>query len=547
MSKIKNRMTKKAGRIASVFGALLIGGIVLPGFATNAAEACTTAIVTRGASADGSAYVTHSNDAFSSDPNIVYVPAKDHAPGSMRKVYPSAIAWDDLPEYACFSNPRLVAPERADAYAWPGKERTKPLGEIPEAPHTYAYIDSDYGVMNEHGLMLGECTNGSQRLEYLEPKPGHGIFYASELGRVALERCRTAREAVRLIGDLIDKYGLWGTGETLLIADKDEGWVLEMQPTPSGAGGFWIAQRVPDGEFFVAANQFRIRAIKEGSPDQIFNPRLPEMLNEIGWAAYDKTGALDWALSMKAAEDYHPYFSLRRVWRALSLVAPSAKLPAKVRSWDTDAYPFSIRPDHPLTLTEIMELHRDAYEGTEYDRTKDYGAGLFASPYRYGDSKWERSITARSIAYTWITQTNEKNPAPLMWLSMNAPAESVYIPLAVSPLPDAYTQTDRTKYDAEKAWWISQQVTILTRGYYSALHPEVAEAAHQAEKRSMTLVSDAAGQSPEEFAETLRKNAERTLADWKALHGNLLAAHDGDHHIDYDESHRPQADKVEKY
>ena len=134
-----------------------------------------------------------------------------------------------------------------------------------------------------------------------------------------------------------------------------------------------------------------------------------------------------------------------------------------------------------------------------------------------------------------------------MWLSMNAPAESVYIPLAVAPLPDAYTQTDRTKYDAEKAWWISQQVTILTRGYYSALHPEVVEAAHQAEKRSMTLVSDAAGQSPEDFAETLRKNAERTLADWKALYGNLLASHDGDHHIDYDESHRPQADKVEKY
>ncbi|MBO4852321.1 MAG: hypothetical protein J5477_01665, partial [Schwartzia sp.] len=129
--------------------------------AAPCAEACTTAIVTRGASADGSAYVTHSNDAFESDPNIVYVPAKDHAPGSMRKVYPAAIAWDDLPEYNCFSNPRLVAPERAAAYDYPDKQKTKPLGEIPEVSHTYAYIDSDYGVMNEHGLMLGECTNNS--------------------------------------------------------------------------------------------------------------------------------------------------------------------------------------------------------------------------------------------------------------------------------------------------------------------------------------------------------------------------------------------------
>ncbi|MBR1885483.1 MAG: C69 family dipeptidase [Schwartzia sp.] len=511
------------------------------------AEACTTAIVTKGASADGNAYVTHSNDAFASDPSIVYVPAKDHAPGSRRKVYPAAIAWDDLPEYNCYGNPRLVAPERAAAYDYPGKQKTKPLGEIPEVPHTYAYIDSDYGVMNEHGLMLGECTDNSLRLEYLEPKEGRGIFYASELGRVALERCRTAKEAVRLMGSLIDEYGLWGTGETLLVADKDEGWVLEMQPTPSGKGGFWVAQRVPDGEFFVAANQFRIRAIKKNDDMQIFNPRLPEMLKEAGWAAYDKNGNLDWVLSMQAAEDYHPYFCLRRVWRAMSLVAPSAKFPAKVRGWDTDAYPFSIRPDHPLTLSEIMELHRDAYEGTEFDRTKGGGAGLFASPYRYGDSKWERTITGRHIAYTWIAQSSRKIPAPLLWLSMNAPAESVYIPLAVAPLPDAYTKADREKFDLEKAWWISQQVTMLTRGYYSALHPEVAEAAHQAEERSTALVADASGQSPEEFAKTLRENAKRTLADWKALYGSLLAAHDGDHHIDYDESHRPQADKVEKY
>ncbi len=516
-------------------------------FSLPCAEACTTAIVTKGASADGSAYVTHSNDDFASDPSIVYVPAKDHAAGEKRKVYPAAIAWDELPEYNCFNYPRLVAPERAEAYKYPGKKQTKPLGEIPEVPHTYAYIDSDYGVMNEHGLMLGECTNGSMRLEYLEPKEGHGIFYAPELGRVALERCRTAREAVRLIGSLIDEYGLWGTGETLLVADKDEGWVVEMQPTPSGKGGFWIAQRVPDGEFFVAANQFRIRAIRENAPDQIFHPDLPEMLKKVGWAAYDANGELDWVLSVQAAEDYHPYFSLRRVWRALSRVAPSAHLPARVDNWDTEAYPFSVRPDHPLTLEEIMELHRDAYEGTEYDRTKGDGAGLFASPYRYGDSKWERSITGRHIAYTWITQLNEKNPAPLLWLSMNAPAESVYIPLAVAPLPDAYAKADRAKYDAEKAWWISQQVTMLTRGYYSALHPEVAEAAHQAEKRSMALVANASEESAEEFAKTLRENAERTLAEWKALHGNLIAAHDGDHRIDYDASHRPAADPVEAY
>ncbi|MBR5910312.1 MAG: C69 family dipeptidase [Schwartzia sp.] len=516
-------------------------------FTVSCAEACTTTIVTKGASADGSAYVTHSNDAYESDPSIIYVPAKDHPAGTMRKVYPCAIAWDELPEYECYGNPRLVAPERAEAYDYPGRKKTKPLGEIPEAAHTYAYIDSDYGVMNEHGLMLGECTNNSANLEYLEPKEGRGIFYAAELGRVALERCRTAREAIRLMGELIDEYGLWGTGETLLVADRDEGWVLEMQPTPTGKGGFWIAQRVPDGEFFVAANQFRIHAIKPGSPDQIFNPRLPDMLKEAGWAAYDKKGNLDWVRSMKAVEDFHPYFALRRVWRALSLVAPSANLPAKVKNWDTEAYPFSVRPDHPLTLAEIMDLHRDAYEGTKFDRRNGENAGPFALPYRYGPTKWERSITSSNTAYTWIAQAKDGLPCPIFWLSMSAPKESVYIPFAVAPTPEAYVQTDRKKFDAAKAWWISQQVTTLTKGYYSAMSPKVLNAAHEEERRSMELVAASSGQSAEDFAQTLRDNAERVLSDWRELFGNLLAEHDGGNSLDYADTFQPKADKVQKY
>lgn len=270
--------------------------------AAPSAEACTTTIVTRGASADGSAYVTHSNDAFESDPNIVYVPAKDHPAGATRKVYPAAIAWDELPEYNCFSNPRLVAPERAEDYDYPGKKRTKPLGEIPEVAHTYAYIDSDYGVMNEHGLMLGECTNNSANLEYLEPKE---------------------------------------------------------------------------------------------------------------------------------------------------------------------------RPRDFLRL----------------------GAGA------------RRSRT----------------------------------------LPEAYTKADRAEFDLTKAWWISQQVTVLTRGYYSVFSAEVRDAAHAQEKQSMDLLAGCSGQAADDFAQTLRDNAGKVLSDWRDLHGNLLAAHDGDHHIGYDESYVPKADKVTKY
>jgi len=528
-----------------VLTSLLLGVFA---FTVNSAEACTTTIVTKGASADGSVLVSHSNDSYSSDPNIIFVPAKDHPAGAMRAVYPSAIAWDELPDYNCYESPRLVAPERAPGYNHPDKKQTKPLGQIPEAAHTFAYIDSDYGVMNEHGLMLGECTDNSLHLEYSEPGAGRGIFYASELGRVALERCRTAREAIHLMGGLIDQYGLWGTGETLLVADRNEGWVLEMQPTPSGKGGFWIAQKVPDGEFFVAANQFRIRAIKPNSEEQIFNPNLPEKLKEAGWAAYDSQGNMDWVRSMQAAEDFHPYFALRRVWRALSLVAPSSNLPAKVENWDTESYPFSIRPDHPLTVQEIMNLHRDAYEGTEFDRRKSEGAGFFASPYRYASKpKWERSITAANIAYTWITQANDKLPCPIFWLSMNAPAESVYVPLAVAPLPEAYTGNERQTYNPDKAWWISGQVTTLTRGYYSALSPQVREAAAKEEAQGIKLVADSSTLSAADFAQVLNKNAVRALHDWRDLHGKLLSDSDCGHKIKYDASYQPKDDNVKQY
>ena len=189
-------------KFSKSFKTVALAGVIFCAWTMPNGDACTTTIITKGASADGSMMVTHSNDTFHTDPNIVYVPAKDHAPGSMRKVYPSAVAYDDLPEYNCYDFPRLVAPERSEAYNYSDKKHTKPLGEIPEVSHTYAYIDSDYAVMNEHGLMLGECTDESKHLDCLEIKKGRGIFYASELGRIALERCRTAQEAIRLLGSL---------------------------------------------------------------------------------------------------------------------------------------------------------------------------------------------------------------------------------------------------------------------------------------------------------------------------------------------------------
>ena len=130
---------------------------------------------------------------------------------------------------------------------------------------------------------------------------------------------------------------------------------------------------------------------------------------------------------------------------------------------------------------------------------------------------------------------------------MSAPAESTYVPLAVAPLPDAYEKNDRSHYDSGKAWWTSQQVTALTKGYYSAIAPKVLDAARKGEQRSMELMDASSGWPKEIFAQVLRDNAEGVLSGWRKLYGKLLAEHDGGHGLDYDKTFQPKPDKVLKY
>lgn len=144
-----------------------------------------------------------------------------------------------------------------------------------------------YGIINEHQLISGECTDYAK--VHPDAEVGKRIFYTTELSNIAMERCKTSREAVELIGTLIDKYGYYDTGETLIFRDPKEVWIIEMWGgTPSGTGGYWLAQKVPNGEIFVAANEFRIRGLDSKNPDQIFSRNLlgrraHRMVEPEGW------------------------------------------------------------------------------------------------------------------------------------------------------------------------------------------------------------------------------------------------------------------------
>ena len=515
------------------------------------ALACTTTIVTKGASVDGSVMVSHSDDNDLNDQSIVYVPARDWPEGAQRPVYDSAVAVKENPATNTFLVPRLSDPKRAPGYNHPDTPHTIPVGFIPQVRHTFAYIDGNYAIMNEHGLMFGECTDGAHNT--CTAMPGKRIFYSSELARVALERCKTAREAIQLMGDLIEQYGYYGTGETLPVADKNEAWVMEMAPSPAGTGGLWVAQRVPDGQFFVAANEFRIRDVIPGNPDQMYGKTLFTTVDQYHMRRPENPAKpMDWLTSVSDGEYNHPYYSLRRVWRALSLAAPSLGLPAWVESGTTRAYPFSVKPDRPLTLDDLKRMHRDHYEGTEFDLTRGTAAGPFGNPNRFlgpndpsGDvtpatklqGAWERPMGMFYTGYTTIAQYQPNAPAPLSlvcWVSLAPAAESVFVPLAVAPMPAGYESGDTRRFSSESAWWAYALVSEYANYRYDAMSADIQARAGSMEKAFAVRVAalqkelapkaqSSPSQAQAAFAKALRTQAEAALSDWRAFFPQMVA------------------------
>jgi len=410
---------------------------VLGFFVSTSLFACTTMIITKGASKDGSVFVAHSDDSEMFDNRLVYVPAADHKPGSMRPVYYDPASLGSRPEFNSNVLRRYVGTHRGPVYIDNDIPQSIPLGFIPQVAHTYAYMDGTYGLMNEHQLMMGEATNGSKVT--LEPEAGKRIFYSAELSRVALERCKTARCAIELIGELIDTYGYYGTGEVLPIADTKEGWVLEMAPCPDKGKGLWVAKKVPNGEIFVAANEFRIREVDPDDSDMMYSENLFDVAKKHKW--WDpKKGKLDWLRTVSHGEYTHPYYSLRRVWRLQSKLAPSLKLSPWVKDGYTKQYPFSIKPDKKLTVKDVIELYRDHYQDTPFDQTKGVTAGPFGNPYRYPGpmdagndtgkltghkGAWERPLSIYRSGYTYVAQARDWLPDPIGGLFWFAPDEAM--------------------------------------------------------------------------------------------------------------------------
>lgn len=447
---------------------------------------CTTVICGKDATVDGSLITSHTADCGRCDPRIAYVPAMDHKPEAMRAVYAFTLLY---PRLCCYDRGPTYLPKA-------GEVAVEPIGSIPEVEHTYAYYDYVYGIMNEHQLSMGESSCGAKTSG--KPRPeGDALFDIAELSRVAMERCTTAREAIKLMGELGVKYGYYGGGEALTIIDTEEAWVFDMIETPDSKSAIWVAQRVPDDEVAVVANQFTIREIDLDNPDYFMaSSNIFDIAKAEGWWN-PAEGPFDFTRAYIPVYKATRYYSLRRKWRVFDLLAPSKKFSPWVEDSYTKAYPFSIKPDKKVSLQDIMAITRDYYQGTEFDLSKGTAAGPFGTPNRYGGAgaeklieggTWERAIGIFRADYVWISQTRGWLPDAIggvMWYTPDVATTSCYVPFyaGCTQLPEPYSTGSRYEYDENSAWWVFNFVSNWADLKFSYMIKDIKEKQEKIESK----------------------------------------------------------------
>lgn len=416
------------------------------------ALACTNLIATKGAMADGSNVVTYAADSHSLYGELYHQPAADHPKGAMRKV----VEWDT----------------------------GKPLGEIPEVPHTYNVV----GNMNEHQLVIAESTWGGRK-ECMDTT-GQAIIDYGSLIYITLQRAKTAREAIDIMADLVDKYGYASSGESFSIADKDEVWVMELIGKGSEKGAVWIAVRIPDGAISGHANQPRIRQVDFKDKQNVkYSKDVVDFARKKGWYK-----GKDKDFSFADVYEQYEYGTLRgcdaRVWSFFRRFNKDAdKYFAWVDGQSTEPMPLYIFPDRKITLAEMQERMRDHYEDTPYAMTEDIGAGPNHVPYRWRPMDYtvngktythERAIATQQTGWSFVAQSRPQLPDPvggLLWFGTDDANTCVYMPFycGMTEIPWEVRQGngDMNKYSDTANFWMTNRVANQAYHRYDLMIPDI--------------------------------------------------------------------------
>ncbi|WP_372752073.1 dipeptidase [Labilibaculum sp.] len=507
-------------------------------FSTPNARACTNYLITRGASVDGSNMITYAADSHVLYGELYFRPATDWAEGTM-----------------------------IDVYEW---DTGKYLGEIPQVPHTYSVV----GNMNEFQVAIGETTYGG-RAE-LGSQDGAIIDYGS-LMYLTLQRAQSAREAIKVMTDLVETFGYYSSGESFSISDANEVWILEMIGKGNGEkGAVWVARMIPDGYVSGHANQARITtfplegktSISSDKMDKIFNSEITNVYAKdvISFAKekgfYPKDGKnKDFSFS----DTYAPVdfgaarFCEIRVWSFFNDVKEGmdqyfdyckGNVEHDDKGYATNRMPLWVKPDQKIKVTEVMDFMRNHLEGTELDMAEDFGAGPYGNPYRWRPLTWkvdgvsycnERATATQQTGFSFVAQSRNWLPnsvGGINWFGVDDAASTVYFPVycGTTRVPESFAVGNGKMMDFtnKSAFWVFNQVSNFAYTRYNAIHPEIAAKQKTLESKylSFTNIIDIAAEgmikkdklAAIEFLTDFSCNQGNNLVkEWRDFYGYLFA------------------------
>ncbi len=444
-------------------------------------DGCTVVMVGKDASVDGSVMTTHTADCGFCDWTWRYVPAADHEPGSMRKIIHIAQLETFPPDVGLKYD--LV------------KKRDAVL-EIPQVPHTYGYLHGAFGYMNDFQLAIGESTIGCR--EKMENPTPAAKFDITMLTLLAMERCKTAREAIKLMGTLGEEhgYGFTDTGEMLAVADPNEVWIFEIMPvgplwTPKSGkpGAVWCAQRVPDDHVSVCPNESRIGEIDLNNKDYFLaSPNVVSYALENGFYEPESGEPFNWKKAYSPSEysATSSNGSRGRLWVFFHRVAPSRNFSPDTPNMEL---PFSVKPEKKLSVQDVITILRDKFEETPFDVVRGLQGGPFQNPNHlpYGfmleSKKYNTSrVTGVNRAeYATVTQCRGWMPdhiGGITWLAFGAQDTSCFMPFyaGVTKIPRSFEIGDHWVFDRKSARWAFDYVDFHTQVVYSQAIQDVRKA-----------------------------------------------------------------------
>ncbi|MCK9302884.1 MAG: C69 family dipeptidase [Bacteroidales bacterium] len=486
---------------------------------------CTNFLITKGASADGSTMITYAADSHVLYGELYHWAAADWPQGTMLDVY----EWDT----------------------------GKFMGQIPQVAHTYSVV----GNINEHQVAIGETTYGG--LPILEKQTGAIMDYGS-LIYIALQRSKTAREAIKVIADLMENYGYASSGESFSIADKDEVWIMEMIGKGEGEkGAVWVARMIPDGMICGHANQARISTFpQKGNKSVATSENIDDIFN-VGITTIYHKDVISFAKAKKLYKGKDADFSFcdtyapldfggargceARVWAGFMKAnkAAVAEYEDYARGDNlSHRMPLWIEPDRKLTLFDVMSMMRDHYEGSSMDMTKDVGAGPFACPYRWrpmgfsidgNEYLHERATSTQQTGFSFVTQSRNWLPDPvggIIWFGVDDTYTTCYVPMycGITNTPVCFREGNGSmiEYSPTSAFWVFNMVSNFAYSRYCDMIVDIQKVQnnletefHKSVLQNDKIFADAYNQDADNALAMLTnfsaEKAEQTFNDWKDL------------------------------